>query len=669
MVDLLVNKKTGDNVHGLSDIFCYLAEKEVNRDSLKWTIGQFDNQIEEHIILLKQNYIPESDNLLSLLAYRYLVLANAVDSHPSFDAIFNNNQQEYDKIIKQTELTVPKTTINKKELATKKETKGEQNKKTGSTKKVKEVISPEYLNKVASLKLTRATKGEEIPVNPKGQNVLITSALPYVNNEPHLGNLIGAVLSADVYSRFCRIMGRNSIYICGTDEYGTATETKALLEGKTPKEICDYYNKIHQKIYDHFDIDFDYFGRTSNPEHTKVTQEIFKQCYNNNYLICKKTEQLYCNNCKRFIADRFVIGTCPTKDCGYEKASGDQCDSCGLTFEAIELLSPKCLVCSNFVESKPSEHLFIDLEKIDSQLKKFAEDSRGSRGGVWTSNSVSITNGWFKTGLKARCITRDLKWGVPVPLSGFEDKCFYVWFDAPIGYISITAGYSEKYWKDWWQPKAGSDVRLVQFMGKDNVPFHTILFPSSLIAANSGWNLLHSISTTEYLNYEDAKFSKRHGTGVFGSDVAQTGIPVECWRYYLISIRPESSDTQFQWSDFAAKVNTDLLSNFGNLVNRVLKFVFSKLGATIPLINKNLLTPTDNKFLEQVWCIVGNYVSLFDAFKIRDALKSAMEISSLTNKYVQDSKIWESNENEESRNCRIAVVLNIIRFVGLLFDN
>ena len=298
-------------------------------------------------------------------------------------------------------------------------------------------------------------------------------------------------------------------------------------------------------------------------------------------------KQLYCAHCQRFIADRFVIGKCPNVTCSFEKATGDQCDKCGGTFEANELLDPKCFVCSNGVETRDSEHLFMDLEKVDGQLKDYVSRTTSDKSNMWTPNSVSITQGWFNTGLKARCITRDLKWGVPVPMTGFENKCFYVWFGAPIGYISITSCFLQKEWRDWWQPK--ENVELVQFMGKDNVPFHTILFPSFLIAANKQWNLMSSISTTEYLNYEDAKFSKRNGTGVFGGDVAQINIAVECWRYYLLSIRPETSDTQFQWSDFAQKINNDLLSNFGNLVNRVLKYVYSNFDARVPRIAKSCL--------------------------------------------------------------------------------
>lgn len=241
-----------------------------------------------------------------------------------------------------------------------------------------------------------------------------------------------------------------------------------------------------------------------------------------------------------------MIGTCPTTGCGYERASGDQCDKCGQTFEASELVNPKCIVCHNQVEKKPSEHLFINLEKLDPALKKFVEEQSKIESNVWTSNSISITHGWFKTGLKARCITRDLKWGVPVPLEGFGKKCFYVWFDAPIGYISITANFMGDKYQEWWKKNEAlskNKVELTQFMGKDNVPFHTILFPAYLIGANANWNLLNSISTTEYLNYEDEKFSKRHGTGVFGGDVRKLSIPTEAWRFYLLTIRPENADT------------------------------------------------------------------------------------------------------------------------------
>lgn len=312
-----------------------------------------------------------------------------------------------------------------------------------------------------------AKKEEPKVVLPKAgeRNVLITSALPYVNNVPHLGNIIGCVLSADIFARYSRMCGYNTLYVCGTDEYGTATETKALAENLTPREICDKYFEIHNAIYRWFGIGFDYFGRTSTSEQTKIVQELFLDLHKQGYIESKSVEQLLCEKCDKFLADRFVEGTCPHEGCGYEDARGDQCDGCGKLINAIELIRPRCKVCNSAPVVRNSDQLFIDLPKIEPKLKEWIDTVDVK----WTNNAKVITKAWIKEGLKSRCITRDLKWGIPVPLKGYEKKVFYVWFDAPIGYISITNKYT-KDWKQWWQPTDPSvKVELFQFMAKDNV--------------------------------------------------------------------------------------------------------------------------------------------------------------------------------------------------------
>ena len=267
---------------------------------------------------------------------------------------------------------------------------------------------------------------------------LITSALPYVNNIPHLGNLI-QVLSADVFARFCRLRGYTSLYVCGTDEYGTATETKALEEGKTPRELCNYYHTIHRDIYHWFNIAFDYFGRTSTPQQTEIVQGIFKDIEKNGFIKEHTIEQLHCAHCNRFLADRYVRGTCP--HCGYEDARGDQCEACGKLLEPTELKAPRCSTCGAAPEPRSTKHLYIDLPGIVSQYEPWMQ--KASKEGQWSNNAVQMTKGWLRDGLQERAITRDLKWGIPVPKEGFEDKVFYVWFDAPIGYISITKCFTD----------------------------------------------------------------------------------------------------------------------------------------------------------------------------------------------------------------------------------
>lgn len=291
----------------------------------------------------------------------------------------------------------------------------------------------------------------------------------------------------------------------------------------------------------------------------------------------QEIEQVYCHQCDRFLADRFIEGTCPI--CGYEKAGGDQCDKCGNLLNATELKNPVCKVGgpSHQVENRFTKHLFLNLPKLESQLREWVNET--SVKNEWSSNAINITNGWIDNGLKPRCITRDLKWGTPVPMEGYEDKVFYVWFDAPIGYISITANYT-KQWRQWWQNP--EQVRLVQFMGKDNIPFHTVIFPCTLMGTHDPWTLVSQVSCTEYLNYEDGKFSKSQGTGVFGDQAKETDIPSEVWRFYLLANRPEQSDSAFYWEDLAEKNNNELLKNLGNFVNRCLSFVYNRMDATVP---------------------------------------------------------------------------------------
>ena len=490
----------------------------------------------------------------------------------------------------------------------------------------------------SNAKLVRPNKGKEILEDDSKENILVTSALPYVNNVPHLGNIIGCVLSADVFARFMRLMGKNTLYICGTDEYGTATETKALEKKCTPKELCDKYHEIHKKIYEWFDIDFDIFGRTSEPLHTTITQEIFLQLQKNNCIEKKEIEQFRCNKCNLTLSDRFVYGTCYHGDCGYEQARGDQCDKCGKLCNALELINPKCKMCNSTPERFKSFHYFLNLPSVEGDLRKWID--KASKEGNWTQNSIAITTGFVNEGIKERCITRDLKWGIPVPGDDpdMKNKVFYVWFDAPIGYISITGCLVGDNWKKWWQNP--EHVKLYQFMGKDNVTFHTVIFPSTLIGTKQNWTLLHHLSTTEYLNYEKTKFSKTNGIGVFGNDAESTGLPSEVWRYYLLANRPETSDTDFKWDDFIARNNNELLANLGNLVNRILSFTEKNFKGKIPPFHEEKLEDLDKKFLKDVLTKFKEYINVMKEAGIKEGVKIFMEMSSLGNGYLQVSQPW-----------------------------
>ncbi|KAL0452019.1 UNVERIFIED_CONTAM: putative methionine--tRNA ligase [Sesamum latifolium] len=497
-----------------------------------------------------------------------------------------------------------------------------------------------------------AAAAAKLPVSGK-RNILITSALPYVNNVPHLGNIIGCVLSADVFARYCRMRGYNAIYICGTDEYGTATETKAMEEGCSPKEICDKYHAIHKDVYQWFNISFDEFGRTSSPQQTEVCQAIFKKLFENNWLSENTMQQLYCDTCKRFLADRLVEGNCPTPGCNYDSARGDQCEKCGKLLNPTELLDPKCKVCRNTPRIRDTNHLFLELPLLKDRLEEYIRTM--SVAGGWSQNAIQATHAWLREGLKPRCITRDLKWGVPVPHEKFKDKVFYVWFDAPIGYVSITSCHTPE-WEKWW--KNPENVELYQFMGKDNVPFHTVMFPSTLLGTGENWTLMKTISVTEYLNYETGKFSKSKGVGVFGNDAKDTNIPVEVWRYYLLTNRPEVSDTLFTWVDLQAKLNSELLSNLGNFINRVLSFIAkdpaSGYGSIIPDAQGADSHPLTKALGEKVGNYVEQYIEAMEKVKLKQGLKLAMAVSGEGNAYLQESQFWKLYK-EDRPSCSVVM--------------
>lgn len=477
---------------------------------------------------------------------------------------------------------------------------------------------------------------------------LVTSALPYVNNVPHLGNLI-QVLSADVYSRYCRLRGYDTLYICGTDEYGTATETRAQEEGKTPRELCDHYHAIHKDIYEWFSIAFDHFGRTSTPQQTEITQSLFLDLEKNGYIREHTIEQLYCTSCQRFLADRFVRGNCPS--CGYDDARGDQCENCGKLLDPTELGEPRCLTCGATPEIRSTKHLYIDLPAILPKYEAWMK--KASENGQWARNAMQVTLAWIRDGLQERAITRDLKWGIPVPKAGFEDKVFYVWFDAPIGYISITKCLADQCgidWKAWWQDP--DNVELFQFIGKDNIPFHTVIFPSTLIGSGREWTKLHHMSSTEYLNYENGKFSKSKGIGVFGNDAKESGIHSDIWRFYIYYNRPEKADAQFTWKDFQEKMNGELIGNLGNLVNRTLTFISRYYDGTIPpaysgtradivevrdMLMKARIDARDKVGKNLEWA------------NIRDAFREIFALSSIANKAFQDGEPWKTRTEDPEK--------------------
>lgn len=503
-------------------------------------------------------------------------------------------------------------------------------------------------------------KPEQHPILPKkgSRNVLITSALPYVNNVPHLGNIVGSTLSADFYARYAKARGYNALFICGTDEYGTATETKALEEKVTPLELCTHFHKIHKEVYDWFGIEFDKFGRTSTDKQTEIAQEMFLKLLENKLLKEQTSTQLYCEEHQGFLSDRYVEGTCPR--CHYEDARGDQCDGCGQLLDPLELIKPRCKLDNSTPVQRETKHMYLELDKIQPRLEEWLATASPP----WPKNAQTIVRTWLKEGLRPRSITRDLKWGTPVPLEGYEKKVLYVWFDAPIGYPSITANYTDE-WKQWWKPENPDDINLVQFMGKDNAPFHAVVFPSSEIGAKDGWKLVDYLSTTEFLNYEGGKFSKSRNIGVFGSDAKLTGISPSVWRYYLACARPETSDTQFSWADFVNRNNGELLANLGNFVNRVVKFTIAKYQGGVPQF-----TPpaSDSAVLKEFNERLHQYVDAMERVQIREGIEIAMRFSARGNQYLQDSKLDNTLFAEHPELCAqvIGTSLNMIYVLSAL---
>lgn len=502
-------------------------------------------------------------------------------------------------------------------------------------------------------------QGEEIlPDSTNKKNIIITSALPYVNNVPHLGNIVGSVLSADIFSRYSKARNYNVLFVCGTDEYGTATETKALEEGVTPRELCNKYHKIHADVYKWFQIGFDYFGRTTTEQQTEIAQDIFLKLNDNGYLEEQTMDQLYCPVHNGYLADRFVEGVCPK--CSYEDARGDQCDKCGSLLNPFELIQPRCKLDNATPEKKTSEHVFLSLDKLESKIKEWYLKS--SEEGLWSKNSKTITDSWLNEGLHPRCITRDLKWGTPVPLKKYAEKVLYVWFDACIGYVSITANYT-KNWVKWW--KNPENVKLYQFMGKDNVPFHTVIFPGSQIGTGENWTMLHHLSTTEYLQYEGGKFSKSRGIGVFGNNAQESGISPSVWRYYLASVRPETSDSQFSWNDFQSRNNNELLANLGNFVNRIIKFVNAKYNGVLPSFDVKHL-PTFDATVKDLNSLLKQYNTEMELVHERRGLELAMAISARGNQFLQENKLDNSlyNDSPDKSDAVVVVGLNIVYLVA-----
>ncbi len=487
------------------------------------------------------------------------------------------------------------------------------------------------------------------------ERYLITSALPYVNNRPHLGHLVGCILPADVYARFLRLKGKEAIYICGTDEHGTASEIAARDAGMSVQEWCDKLHEEHRKDYEWFNIEFTKFGRTSSKTNHEMTQHLFLRLYENGYITEGETEQLYCEHCQMFLPDRYVIGKCPY--CGAETHAG-QCESCGRLIEPTELLEPRCAFCGSTPVVRKTKHLYLDLPKFKEKLSSWIESNKHWKPNVrnWALSLIPD--------LRPRPITRDLKWGVNVPIPGYEDKVFYVWFDAPIGYISITKEWADEVgdsWERWWKDK---DTKLIHFIGKDNIPFHTIIFPATLMGADEGFVLPYDVPAMEFLNYEGKKFSKSKGVGVFLKDVRDMPYPPDYWRLALMWVAPETGDTDFTWEVFAKAVN-ELADTYGNLVNRVLVLTRKYFNQVVP--EPGEFNEDDKKFVEFLKSSPDQVGNELEISRFREALKRAMDVAREANAYLNAQEPWKK-ENEARRATVIYLSLNAVKTASILLN-
>jgi methionyl-tRNA synthetase len=480
--------------------------------------------------------------------------------------------------------------------------------------------------------------------------ILITAALPYVNNIPHLGNVV-PIVSADVFARFHRLLNNEVCFVCGTDDHGTTAEVQAIKEKTTPKKLTDKYSAMHKELYDWFNCKFDCYGRSSGDSNQKITQDVFRKLYKNGFITQHTITQMFDPEVKRFLADRFIEGTCP--HCGYEDARGDQCDKCSKLLDPSDLIKPRSKVSKATPIEKETTHLFVDLANLqkNKNLPKDLETWVAENKDKWSLNASSTTEAWLKEGLRKRCITRDLEWGIPVPkmegLTGFDKKVFYSWFDAPIAYIGITSDVLGKLWESWW--KNPKDVTLVQFMGKDNFPFHTLLFPALLLGTKESWTLMNEISGNEYINYEGGKFSKSRNVGVFCDQARNSGIPADVYRYYLSAIRPEREDTDFSWKDFQVKINKELIGNIGNFINRTLTFI-SKF-------NEGKITDSNSfDIYDDEEVTPSSIKDLLEEHKQKAALQGILKISQRGNEIFQHKEPWKKIK-EDPQLCSIDLSL------------
>ncbi|MCC5951993.1 MAG: methionine--tRNA ligase [Acidimicrobiia bacterium] len=472
---------------------------------------------------------------------------------------------------------------------------------------------------------------------------LVTSALPYINGVKHLGNLVGSMLPADVYTRFLRQCGEDVLFICATDEHGTPAELAAAAAGLEVAEYCREQHEVQRRLGEGFALSWDHFGRSSSPQNAELTTHIADRLMANGFIEERTTRQVYSITDERFLPDRYIVGTCPV--CGYEAARGDQCENCTTVLDPTDLIEPRSAISgSTDLEVRETRHLFLLQSKLADEVRAWID-----RQEQWPLLTTSIARKWLDEGLHDRSITRDLRWGVPVDRPGFEGKVFYVWFDAPIEYIGATKEWAdlapeERDWRSWWYD--APDVHYTQFMAKDNVPFHTVSFPSSILGTREPWTMASYIKSFNWLTYYGGKFSTSAGRGIF-MDAALDLLPADTWRWYLISNAPESSDSRFTWGHFAQTVNADLADTLGNFVNRVLTFTARNTDAVVPTGGSP--GEVEAHLAEELDGLLERYTAEMEGLEFRKAATTLRAIWAAGNAYWEQSQPWKAMKSDRER--------------------
>ncbi|MGW1886560.1 methionine--tRNA ligase [Streptomyces sp. NPDC001970] len=501
---------------------------------------------------------------------------------------------------------------------------------------------------------------------------LVTSALPYINGIKHLGNMVGSMLPADVYSRYRRQRGHDVLYICATDEHGTPAELAAKEAGLSVAEFCAQAHDAQKAVYDGFELAFDYFGRSSSQQNVEITQHFARKLNENGFIEERAIRQVYSPVDGRFLPDRYVEGTCP--HCGYDKARGDQCENCTRVLDPTDLINPRSAISgSTELEVRETKHLFLLQSKLQHEVEAWID----AVGEEWPHLSTAIARKWLTEGLHDRAITRDLDWGVPVPADTWPDlaaegKVFYVWFDAPIEYIGATKEWADaapdgeaRDWKSWWY-EADDTVRYTQFMAKDNVPFHTVMFPATELGVREPWKKVDLVKGFNWLTYYGGKFSTSQKRGVF-TDAALEILPADYWRYFLIANAPESDDSSFTWEHFTATVNKDLADTLGNFVNRVLSFSRKRFGEEVPA--GHAAGAAEAKLGEEIAQLLAEYEEHMEALQFRKAAAALRALWSAGNSYLEEKAPWlEIKTDPDGAALTLRTAMNLIHLYAVVSE-